>query len=71
MDARFVDHKGKKVWAVCVAEEAIPRLYIKSIDKLGGWSKDLELTTKKLVDARAKDVLRRMQKAKISRSLNI
>ena len=26
VDARFADHKGKKVWAVCVAEEAIPRL---------------------------------------------
>ena len=41
------------------------------IDVLGGWSKDLEKTIKKLVGARGREVLRRMQKAIISSSLNI
>ena len=41
------------------------------IDVLGGWSKELESTMKKRVGARAKDVLRRMQKAITSCSLNI
>ena len=41
------------------------------IDVLGGWSNKLESFMKKLVGAREKDVLRRMQKAIISCSLNI
>ena len=41
------------------------------IDVLGGWSKDLEKTIKKLVGTREKEVLRRMQKAIISSSLDI
>ena len=41
------------------------------IDVLGVWSKDLEKTIKKLVGARGKEVLRTMQKAIISSSLNI
>ena len=45
------------------------------LDVLGGWAKELELPTKKLVarlvGAREKDVLGRMQKAIISWSLNI
>ena len=30
VDAWFVDHKGKMVWAVYVAEEAIPKLHVTS-----------------------------------------
>ena len=36
------------------------------IDVLGGWSKDLEKTIKKLVGARGKEVLRRMQKVRLT-----
>ena len=41
------------------AEEAIPD--DRAIDVQGGWSKELELTVKKLVGERAKGDLRRMQ----------
>ena len=41
------------------------------IDVLGGWSKDLKDTLQKLVGNRAKDVLRKMQRACLSGSLNI
>ena len=41
------------------------------IDILGGWSKDLDATLQKLVGNRAKDVLRKMQKACLSGTLNI
>ena len=40
------------------------------IDVLGGWSKELEVTIKMLVGVRAKDVLRRRQKATISYALS-
>ena len=38
---------------------------------LGGWSRDVDLTMRKLFGSRGYDVLRRMQKATISSSLNI
>ena len=38
---------------------------------LGGWSRDVDLTMRKLFGSRGCDVLRRMQKAIISSSLNI
>ena len=41
------------------------------IDVLGGWSRDVDLTMRKLFGSRGYDVLRRMQKATISSSLNI
>ena len=41
------------------------------IDALGGWSKEVEETMKKFVDARSKFVLEKMQKATISYSLHI
>ena len=41
------------------------------IDLLEGWSKDLNDTLQKLVGNRAKDVLRKMQKACLSGTLNI
>ena len=44
---------------------------IKVIDVRGEWSKELEKTMKKLVGARSKEVLRKMQKATLSSSLNI
>ena len=100
MDAQFVDHKGKKVWAVemsCLWVEnrgkkdeektakygplrwelrkQYPRYNINQcnivINVLGRWSKELELTMKKLVGVRAKEVLQRIQKDTISCSLNI
>lgn len=100
IDARFVDHKAKQVWAVemsCpwidnrakkVEEKAIkygplllelkqqlPGYKVQQcniiIDPLGGWSKDVEETLKKLVGARSKCVLEKMQKATISYSLHI
>ena len=40
------------------------------IDVLGGWSRDVDLTMRKLFGSRNNDVLRRMQKATISSSLN-
>lgn len=40
------------------------------IDVLGEWSKDLDTTPQKLVGSRAKDVLRRMQKACLSGFFN-
>ena len=100
MDAQFVDHKGKKVWAVemsCLWVEnrgkkneektakygplrwelrkQYPGYNINQcnivINVLGRWSKELELTMKKLVGVRAKEVLQRIQKDTISCSLNI
>ena len=41
------------------------------IDTLGGWSKDVEETMKKLVGTRSKCVLEKTQKATISYSLHI
>ena len=41
------------------------------IDALGGWSKDVEETMKKLVGTRSKCVLGKLQKATISYSLHI
>ena len=95
VDARFVDHKGKKVWAVemsCpwvenrrkkdkekTAKDGPLRWELRKhypgynieqcnivIDELGGWSEELEFTIKRHVGVRAKEVLRRMQKATIS-----
>ena len=93
VDARFVDHKNKKVWAVEMpcpwmeyrekkSEEKTvkygplrfelnkqyPRYDVEQcniiIDVLrgggGGWSKDVDLTMKKLFGRRGYDVLRRM-----------
>ena len=100
VDARFVDHKAKQVWAVemsCpwinnsakkVEEKAIKygplflelkqqhpgyevQQYNIIIDALGGWSKDVEETMKKLVGARSKCVLEKIQKVTISYSLHI
>ena len=41
------------------------------IDVLGGWSRDVDLAMRKLFGSRGYDVLRKMQKATISSSLNI
>ena len=41
------------------------------LDVLGGWSKDLDVTLQKLVGSKAKDVLKKMQKACLSGTLNI
>ena len=40
-------------------------------DVLGGWSRDVDLTMRKLFGSKGYDILRRMQKATISSSLNI
>ena len=98
VDARFLDHTNKKVWAVEIscpwmehrekkAEEKTAkygplRLERKKqypgydveqcniiIDVLWGWSRDVDLTIRKLFGSRG--VLRRMQKTTISSSLNI
>ena len=100
VDARFVDHKTKKVWAVEMScpwmehrekkseEKTVKygplRFELKKrypgydveqcniiIDVLGGWSRDVDLTMRKLFGSRGYDILRRMQKATISSSLNI
>ena len=41
------------------------------LDVLGGWNKDLDVTMQKLVGSKAKDVLKKMQKACLSGTLNI
>ena len=100
VDARFVDHKNKKVLAVEMScpwmehrektseEKTVKygplRFELKKqypgydveqcniiIDVLGGWPRDLDLTMRKLFGSRGYDVLRRMQKAIISSSLNM
>ena len=100
MDARFVDHKNKKVWAVEMScpwmehrekkseektvkykpllfelKKRYPGYDVKQcniiLDVLGGWSRDVDLTMRKLFGSMGYDVLRRMQKATISSSLNI
>ena len=38
---------------------------------LGGWNKDLDVTMQKLVGSKVKDVLKKMQKACLSRTLKI
>ncbi|XP_068707674.1 uncharacterized protein [Montipora foliosa] len=62
-------------WYSLVARKQYPGYVLEQcnvvINVLGGWSKDLEKTIKKLVGARGKEVLRRMQKAITSSSLNI
>ena len=100
VDARFVDHKAKQVWAVEMScpwidnreqkpeekttkyaplrwklKKKYPGYKIQQcniiIHALGGWSKALELTMKKLVGTKAKYILKKMQKATISCSLRI
>ena len=100
MDARFVDHRNKVVWAVEMScpwmehrekkseEKTVKygplRFELKKqypgydveqcniiIDVLGGWSRDVDLTMRKLFGSSGYDVLRRIQKATISSSLNI
>ena len=41
------------------------------LDVLGGWSKHLDVTLKKLVGSKTKGVLKKMQKACLSGTLNI
>ena len=41
------------------------------LDLLGGWSQDLDVTLQKLVGSKAKSVLKKMQKACLSGTLNI
>ena len=41
------------------------------MDVLGGWCRDLEAELKELVGSKSKGVLHNMQKAVISRALNI
>ena len=41
------------------------------LDVLGGWSKDLDVTLQKLVGSKATGVLKKMQKACLSGTLNI
>ena len=41
------------------------------LDLLGGWSQDLDVTLQKLVGSKAKGVLKKMQKACLSGTLNI
>lgn len=41
------------------------------MDALGGWSQDLEAEMKKIFGLRSLDILKRMQKAVLSGSLNI
>ena len=41
------------------------------VDVLGGWSTDVEVAVKELVGRRHKDVLKKMQKACLSATLNI
>ena len=41
------------------------------LDVLGGWSKDLDVTIQKLVGSQAKGVLKKIQKACLSGTLNI
>ena len=103
VDARFVDHKNKKVWAVEMSCAWMEHREKKSKEKMvkygplrfelkkqypgydveqcniiidmlgggGGWSRDVDLTMRKLFGSRGYDILRRMQKATISSSLNI
>ena len=47
------------------------RQYNIIMDVLGGWSRDLDVTTQELVGSRTKEVLQNMQKAVLSGSLNI
>ena len=41
------------------------------LDVLGGWSKDLDVTVQNLVGSKVKGVLKKMQKACLSGTLNI
>ena len=41
------------------------------MDVLGGWSKELDVEMKKIFGTRSIDILKRMQKAVLSSSLNI
>ena len=63
---------GKVCSTAVRVEQTVPGYAIEQCnfvnDVLGGWSKELEMPIKKLVTAKGKEVLRRMQK---SSSLNI
>ena len=56
-----------------VAVSRIPQVreYNIIMDVLGGWSRDLDVTTQELVGSRRNKVLQNMQKAMLSGSLNI
>ena len=41
------------------------------IDVMGGWSRDLDATMRKMLGPRGRDILLRMQRAVISSTLNI
>ena len=41
------------------------------MDVLGGWSKELDVEMNKIFGAQSSDVLKRMQKAVLSSSLNV
>ena len=100
VDARFVDHKSKKIMAVEMScpwinnrekkdEEKTLKYgplrwelkqqflgyrveqYNVIIDVLGGWSRDLDSTMRKMLGPRGRDVLLRTQRAVISSTLNI
>ena len=100
VDARFVDHKSKKVMAVEMScpwinnrekkdeektlkygtlrwelKQQFPGYRVEQynviIDDLGGLSRDLDSTMRKMLGSRGRDVLLRMQRAVISRTLNI
>ena len=100
VDARFVDHKSKKIMAVEMScpwinnrekkdEEKTLKYgplrwelkqqflgyrveqYNVIIEVLGGWSRDLDSTMRKMLGPRGRDVLLRTQRAVISSTLNI
>ena len=100
VDARFMDHKNKKVMAVEMScpwinnrekkdeektlkycplrwelKQQFPGYRVEQynviIDVMGGWSRDLDTTMRKMLGPRGRDVLLRMQRAVISSTLNI
>ena len=79
MTCPWIEHrkkKSEKKAAKCgplrfELKKQYPGYKIEECNIIGGWSRDLDLTMRKLFSSRGYDVLRWMQKATISSSLNI
>ena len=71
-EAEKTDKYGPLRWKLarrCVGYRIVQLNVI--MDVLGGWSQDLEAEMKKIFGLRSLDILKRMQKAVLSGSLNI
>ena len=73
-EAEKTEKHGPLGWELsrrCPGYRAAPRQLNIIMNALGGWSQDLQAEMKKIFGLRSLDILKRMQKAVLSGSLNI